>query len=920
MSPMELKELKVQLEELLQKGFVRESTSPWGAPVLFVRKQDGTLRLCVDYRRLNLVTIKNKYPLPRIDELFDQLVGAQYFSKIDLRSGYHQLRVREEDIPKTAFRTRYGLYEFVVMPFGLTNAPAAFMDLMNRLFRPYLDKFVIVFIDDILVYSKTREEHKTHLQIVLQTLLDNQLYAKKSKCAFWLSEVRFLGHVISGEGVSVDPSKIEAVLNWERPKNVFEIRSFLGLAGYYRRFVKDFSKIVTPLTGLTKKGVKFAWSEDCEYAFKELKTRLTTAPILVLPNGEDPYEIFTDASGQGLGAVLMQNGRVVAYASRQLKTHEKHYPTHDLELAAIIHALKIWRCYLYGSKFYVYSDHKSLKYLFTQRDLNLRQRRWMEYIKDYDFKLLYHPGKANVVADALSRKTRSTLSSLMLAENDMFGTIEAYNIEVLGEGVLTNLQLEPQLEQELIAKQNDDPEIELLKQKIRSKEASEEWEIYEDGGLRYKERMVVPKDKRVRERVLKEAHNTRFAMHPGSNKMYQDLKRRYWWKGMKREVANYVSQCSICQQVKIEHQKPSGMLQQLAIPEWKWESITMDFITDLPSSNKGHNGVWVVVDRLTKSAHFLPVKMNSPIDYFAKLYIEWIIRLHGIPKTIVSDRDPRFTSRLWEKLQEELGTELNLSTAYHPQTDGQSERVIQILEDMLRACILDFGGKWSVHLPLAEFVYNNSYQSSIGMAPYEALYGRPCRSPICWIDTEDRIVLGPEIIKETTEKVKLIHDRLKTAQSRQKSYADRRRRPLEFHSGDFVFLKVSPQKGIHRFGVKGKLAPRYVGPFKIIGRVGNVAYKLELPPQLGHIHNVFHVSQLKKSAPEIQHIKPWVDLPLEPNRTYVEGPICILDREIKKLRNRSVSLVKVRWQHHGVEEATWELESEMKQRYPHLFE
>ncbi|KAM0975566.1 hypothetical protein ACFX13_018871 [Malus domestica] len=305
MSPMELKELKVQLEELLQKGFVRESTSPWGAPVLFVRKQDGTLRLCVDYRRLNLVTIKNKYPLPRIDELFDQLVGAQYFSKIDLRSGYHQLRVREEDIPKTAFRTRYGLYEFVVMPFGLTNAPAAFMDLMNRLFRPYLDKFVIVFIDDILVYSKTREEHKTHLQIVLQTLLDNQLYAKKSKCAFWLSEVRFLGHVISGEGVSVDPSKIEAVLNWERPKNVFEIRSFLGLAGYYRRFVKDFFKIVTPLTSLTKKGVKFAWSEDCEYAFKELKTKLTTAPILVLPNGEDPYEIFTDASGQGLGAVLM---------------------------------------------------------------------------------------------------------------------------------------------------------------------------------------------------------------------------------------------------------------------------------------------------------------------------------------------------------------------------------------------------------------------------------------------------------------------------------------------------------------------------------------------------------------------------------------------------------------------------------------
>ena len=424
-----MKELRTQLEELAEKGYIRNSTSPWGAPVLFVKKHDGSLRLCIDYRQLNRVTVKNKYPLPRIDELFDQLGGSQFYSKIDLRSGYHQLKIREEDIPKTAFQTRYGHFEFLVMPFGLTNAPATFMDLMNRVFRPYLDQFVIVFIDDILVYSKTWEEHAQHLRIVLQTLREHQLYAKKEKCDFWLTEVKFLGHVISGQGISVDPSKVETVLQWERPKNVAEIRSFLGLAGYYRRFVKDFSSIAAPLTRLTKKEVRFEWDAGCEHAFQELKVRLTSAPILTIPNTEEPYEVYSDASGVGLGCVLMQGGHVVAYASRQLRPHERNYPTHDLELAAVIFALKIWRCYLYGAMFQVFSDHKSLKYLFTQKDLNLRQRRWVEYMEDYDFTLQNHPGKANVVADALSRKTSGTLASLALEDWKKTEVVSEYNLQ-----------------------------------------------------------------------------------------------------------------------------------------------------------------------------------------------------------------------------------------------------------------------------------------------------------------------------------------------------------------------------------------------------------------------------------------------------------------------------------------------------------
>jgi len=418
MAPAELRELKLQLEDLLGKGFIRPSVSPWGAPVLFVRKKDGSLRLCIDYRMLNQITIKNKYPLPRIDDLFDQLQSATIFSKIDLRSGYHQLRVRDIDIPKTAFRSRYGHYEFTVMPFGLTNAPAVFMDLMNRVFSPYLDQFVVVFIDDVLIYSPDAVSHENHLRIVLETLRAHQLYAKFSKCEFWLPEVMFLGHVISGQGIKVDPAKVEAVSNWITPETVTEIRSFLGLAGDYRKFIPNFSKIATPLTRLTRKNVRFAWDGNCEASFQMLKNSLVLAPVLALPSRSGGYVVYSDACGNGLGCVLIQHGRVIAYASRQLKTHEVNYPTHDLEMASVIFALKIWRHYLYGEQFEIYTDHKSLKYIFTQKDLNLRQRRWMEYMKDYDFTLNYHLGKANVVADTLSRRVH-VMSTLMVKEWEM---------------------------------------------------------------------------------------------------------------------------------------------------------------------------------------------------------------------------------------------------------------------------------------------------------------------------------------------------------------------------------------------------------------------------------------------------------------------------------------------------------------------
>ncbi|GJX00144.1 putative reverse transcriptase domain-containing protein [Tanacetum coccineum] len=437
-----------------RKGIYSPSHSPWGAPVLFVKKKDGSFRMCIDYHELNKLTIKNRYPLPRIDDLFDQLQGTRYFSQIDLRSGYHQLRVHDDDISKTAFKTRYGHFEFTVMPFRLTNAPAVFIDLMYRVCKPYLDKFVIVFIDDILIYSKMKEDHENHLRLMLDLLRKEKLYLKFSKCEFWFEEVHFLGHMENHDGIHVDPSKIEAVKSWKAPTTPSEVISFLGLAGYYRRFIENFSNIAKPLTSLTQKNQKY--------------------------------------------------------------NHEKNYTTHDLELGAVVFALKIRRHYLYGTKSVIYIDHKSLQYIFDQKELNMHQRRWLELFSDFECKIKYHLGKANVVADALS---------------------EAFKDEnVIAEGLNgTDQQMEKR----------------------------------EDGSLYYMDRIWGPLVGGVRTKIMDEAHKTRYSVHPGANKMHYDLRDMYWWPGMKKEIAIYVSKCLTCSKVKAAHQRPPGLLQQPEIPEWK---------------------------------------------------------------------------------------------------------------------------------------------------------------------------------------------------------------------------------------------------------------------------------------------------------------------------------------------------------------
>ncbi|GJS12023.1 putative nucleotidyltransferase, ribonuclease H [Tanacetum coccineum] len=537
LAPAEMKELAEQLKELSDKGFIRPSSSPWGAPILFVKKKDGSFRMCIDYRELNKLTVKNRYPLPRIDDLFDQLQGSSIYSKIDLRSGYHQLRVREEDIPKTAFRTRYRHYEFQVMPFGLTNAPAVFMDLMNRVCKPYLDKFVIVFIDDILIYSRDEKEHEGHLKTILELLKKEELYAKFSKCEFWIHTVKFLGHVIDSSGIHVDPTKIEAVKNWASPTTPSEIRQFLGLAGYYRRFIEGFSKIAKPMTELTQKDRKFDWGEEQETAFQLLKQKLCAAPILALPEGSDDFVVYCDASIKGLGAVLMQRTKVIAYASRQLKIHEKNYTTHDLELGAVVFALKIWRHYLYGTKCVVFTDHKSLQHILNQKELNMRQRRWIELLSDYDCEIRYHPGKANVVADALSQKER----------------VKPLRVKAL---VMTiGLDLPSRiLEAQKEAVKVENIEAEDIGGMLKRLEARA------DGTLCLDNRSWLPCYGDTRSLIMHESHKSKYSIHPGSDKMYHDMKMLYWWPNMKADIATYVSKCLTCAKVKAEHQRPSGLL------------------------------------------------------------------------------------------------------------------------------------------------------------------------------------------------------------------------------------------------------------------------------------------------------------------------------------------------------------------------
>ena len=715
--------LKEYIADLVAKGFMRRSNSPCSSPIFFVKKADGGLRPCVDYSPLNSITVKDRYPVPSAEQLTDRLTGARVFSKLDLRNAYNQVRIAEGHEWKTAVRTQFGLYEYLVMPFGLCNAPAAFQSLINDVLFEFLDSSVVVYLDDILIFSPDLESHHVHVREVLDKLRSSNLYCKLQKCEFFCDEVEFLGYSIKPGGFAIAPSKVEAVLSWPVPTNRTKVRGFLGLANFCRKFIKDFSAIARPLTHLTSDKIPFVWDPGAQLAFDSLKRAFTSAPVLLRPDPSKQFFLETDASDFALGAVLLQVGEdevlhPVAYFSQKLLDRERNYNVYEKELMAIVKALQHWRRYTEGALFpvIVRTDHKNLVYFTENRKISQRLARWAVDLTAFDFLIDYKPGHLNVAPDALSRRED-------LDDGD--DTYTSYNTRPVLQpqhflAFLGTSSCNSSLDHEISQAQQSDPIFQEIV-KGNPTPGTPHSLIVRDGLVYYNQLLVVP-DGDIRMRVLQALHDAPGAGHGGFLKTLKLVQSLYWWSGMRAFIKDYVASCVPCMRNKPSTQKPHGLLHPPEIPRSPWSSLSMDFITELPPSS-GHTGILVIVDRFTKAAEFIACDSAMTAEGTARLFLDYVYRHHGLPRDIITDRGTQFTSKFWRAIMGQLGVKLNLSTAFHPQTDGQTERVNQILEKYLRAYVNSRQDNWVELLPLAQFCYNSSYHSSSRMTPFYANLG-----------------------------------------------------------------------------------------------------------------------------------------------------------------------------------------------------
>jgi hypothetical protein len=912
LSQKELAELRKYIDENLKNGRIRESKSPAGAPILFVPKADGSLRLCVDYRGLNKVSVKNRYPLPLISEILDRLAGAKVFSKIDIQDAYYRIRIKEGDEWKTAFRTRYGHYEYTVMPFGLTNAPATFQNYIHTALHDILDTFAVAYLDDILVFSADQDSHTNHLHQVLERLQKAGLYAKPSKCAFYQDQVEFLGFVISSKGVSMDPRRVTDITSWEVPKTFRDIQVFLGFCNFYRRFIRNYSRIALPLTALLKGSkngrkpgqVNLTLVE--RLAFRRLIAAFQSAPLLRHFDPSKPIRLETDASDGAMAGILSQPDESgvwhpVAFWSRKFSGAETLYGTPDQELFAIVYSFKHWRHYLEGSvhPIEVFSDHSNLQTFMKQPKLNGRQARWCLALTPFDFVIKHRAGKSNP-ADGPSRRWLpsdhevdliSPLSRRMASESQTTDhrsvMVQSLTVSALTSNIphfeenedrdesvgatdwgelgrarrLPDAQVRPACasEQAYLAEagtdlkelvgqlQGEDPETQRRKTAVQSSTPGfKGWSIGPEGLLRFKQRIYIPAGSNLRNTLISIHHDDPLAGHFGHTRTLELIKRKYHWPNVHIDVAEYVRDCQICQGVTAKRHKPYGKLQPLPIPSRPFAEISMDFVTGLPPTTyngKPVDAILVIVDRFTKWSLFLAVSTTITAAELAELFHNHIELRFGPPEGIVSDRGSLFTSKFWSNLCYLSRVRLRLSTAFHPQTDGQTERVNQTLKHYLRCFVADNQIIWPNLLKSAEFACNNATSATTGVSPFQALMGY---SPDFQQRFEGETSHGEvPAVSARIEKLEALRQRLqehwrKASETMTKHY-NKDHIPMKFEKGDLVGLST---KNLRLKGSR-KLAPRFIGPFRVLQTIGEQAYRLSLPQQYDRIHNVFHVSLLE---------------------------------------------------------------------------
>ena len=916
LSPVELTECCTQIRDLLEKKLIEPSTSPFSAPILFVSKPDGGLRMCLDFRMLNTMTMKNKAPLPRVDDLFDKLGGCNYFSSLDLQSGYHQIRIPDADVHKTAFNSPLGHFQWRVLTFGLTNAPATFQAEMNKIFSKQLNKFVLVYLDDILIYSKTLEDHLKHMRIALQVLRDAKLYAKLSKCEFCLPEVAFLGHLVGKDGIKVDPKKIKAVMNYPRPRTVTEVRSFLGLCNYFRKYVRGYSHIAHPLTELTTRDKTLStWTVVHDRCFEQLKKALTEAPVLKIADFNKPFTIISDASIIGTGAVLLQDDQPIAYCSAKLTKPEKNYFTTEQELLGVIHALEEFRCYVEGGKHTVtlVTDHNPNTFLRSQITLSRRQARWVEFMERFDYKWQYIPGRDNM-ADPLSRTPTFALINLLNRVDGIAGVEE----EESSIDLPTDWLRESALEKAIKAAYAADP---LFSTKRPNKFMHlDDDGLWRRGAFASISKIVIPDNSSVRHAIMKELHDSKLAGHLGVKRTYNLVSRYFYWRGMFKYVEEYVQSCHSCQMMKSTNVKPAGLLQPLHIPAYPFQSVSMDLITGLPKTSNKFDTIVVMVCRLTKYVILIPTVEKLSAEGFAQLWVDHLVSKHGCPESIVSDRDVRFTSAFWKTLNGLVGAEAHMSTAFHPQSDGQTERMNRLLEETLRHFVCYNQSDWDSHLQMASFAINNAVNGSTKDSPFHLLKGFHPRLPCSFagmFKPRNENGLNPSAIRfndRIQASLATAKHALLVAQQNQKVHADKRRMHLDLKVGDWVMLSTKNLrlKKDDRTMARRKLLPKFIGPYKVTEAIGlsgkEVAFRLGLPEHC-RIHDVFHVSLLRPyKRPSDEQMHGFMPQPLD----WLDGmPMfevdCIAGHKIVSLRGGKKSLsFLIKWKGYESAYDTWE--------------